>query len=94
MELVIKQQEIKTILEGESEGFTHTFEYSKITGEPPSYIGFSLKKDGVEFASGGYYKEQSQMSLNIYSYNESNTFLLRDLHLQITKILEDIDLTI
>ncbi|MHC5309140.1 hypothetical protein ACYSNM_03515 [Myroides sp. LJL116] len=94
MDLIIKQQEIKTILEGVHEDYTHTFEYSNITGKLPVYIGFSLKKDELEFASGGYYVETSQMSINVYSYNQDNTNLLRDLHLQITKILEDIDLTI
>ncbi|MHC5353087.1 hypothetical protein ACYSNX_02690 [Myroides sp. LJL115] len=94
MELVIKKQEIKTILEGVYQGCTYTFEYSNIAGKLPDYIGFSLKKDEVEFASGGYYVETFQMSLTIYSYSQSNTDVLIDLHLQITKILEDIDLTI
>lgn len=87
MELKLKQQEIKTILQGIVDGYDVTVEYNHVKGNCPEYVGVNANKEGVSI-NGGYYTSAKQFNVAFNNCSKEDFTLLNDLYSKCIELSE------
>lgn len=91
MDLKVKEQEIKTTLVGNTNGYDFTFDFSSAQEKKPNYVSFNVNKGQMIIISGSYYRDSKQYSFNLYNYDKENISLFNVLHDKILEITEDLE---
>lgn len=79
MDLQVKQQEIRTTLNGVVNGYDVSLDYSHVKDSKPEYIGINVHKGGTN-VSGGYYAGANQLNLTFNNYQPEDVSLVNDLY--------------
>lgn len=88
MELKLKQQEIKTTLQGIVDGYDVTVEYNHVKGSCPEYVGVNAIKAGVS-VNGGYYTSAKQFNVTFNNCSKEDFALLSSLYDKCIELSED-----
>ncbi|MDM1093427.1 hypothetical protein [Myroides odoratimimus] len=86
MDLKVKTQEVRTTLEGSTNGYDFLFDFSSTQENKPTYVGFNINKGEQNIVSGSYYGESKQYSFNLYNYSKEDIHLFNVLHDKIMDI--------
>ncbi|MGG5508157.1 MULTISPECIES: hypothetical protein [unclassified Myroides] len=88
MNLKVKTQEVKTILEGENEGYIFVFEFSATSGSEPKFVSFNVLKEQTTIAQGGYYTDSNQHSFNLHNFSEEDLKIFPILYEKIVELVQ------
>lgn len=91
MNLKVKTQEIRTILEGGQDGYNFNFEFSSTQDTKPTYVSFNVNKEAKQVLQGSYYADSQQYSLNLYGYSKEDIHLFNLLHSKVLEITGQVE---
>lgn len=101
MDLKVKTQEVRTILEGTQDGYNFNFEFSSTQDIKPTYVSFNVTKEQLQalqaqpqvqqVLQGSYYADSQQYSLNLYGYSKEDIHLFNTLHDKVLEITGQVE---
>lgn len=91
MNLKVKTQEIRTILEGNQNGYNFNFEFSSTKDIKPTYVSFNVNKEERQVLQGSFYADSQQYSLNLYGYSKEDIHLFNTLHDKVLEITGQVE---
>ena len=87
MNLVVKEEMVRTILNGQSNGFDVHLEYSKTKGLSVDVVSFNAHKENVSI-NGTYYRSGDQINVNIGGFELGVTEVVDNIFLECVEIIE------